>query len=288
MARTKPWEVSDLLWERVCPLIPERPTHPKGGRPANDDRQMFAAIVYVLRTGIPWNALPREMGASTSVYDRFRLWEREGVFERLWQAGLQEFDEVAGLDWQWQSLDGTQIKSPFGGESTAKNPVDRNKRGTKRSQLCEGHGLPLAVVLEGANRNDMIVAEATLDAIVLARPAVGQVEHHLCMDAGYDYARTIEAVEQRGYTAHVRPNWWNRNHGFPATAEQLAASQGPQPGKQPRRWVVERLHAWLNHFRRLLIRWDKLSRCYLALLSLACALICFQQADRVSSLPVSE
>ncbi len=52
MSRTRPWEVSDELWERVRPLIPARPPHPKGGRPAEDDRQMFAAIVYVLRTGI--------------------------------------------------------------------------------------------------------------------------------------------------------------------------------------------------------------------------------------------
>jgi transposase len=72
MKRTRPWEVSDALWKRVQPLIPERPPHPKGGRPAVADRQMFAAILYELRTGIQWNALPRELGASTTVYDRFR------------------------------------------------------------------------------------------------------------------------------------------------------------------------------------------------------------------------
>jgi transposase len=77
LSRTRPWEVSDAVWERVRPLIPARPPHPKGGRPAEDDRQMFAAIVYVLRTGIQWNALPRELGASSTVYDRFRLWEKQ-------------------------------------------------------------------------------------------------------------------------------------------------------------------------------------------------------------------
>src|SRR5215470_18692393 len=89
----------------------------------------------------------------------------------------------------WQSLDGIQIKSPFGGEATGKNPVDRNKRGTKRSHLGEGHGLPLAVVLSAANRNDMIVAEATLDAIGIERPDPQEVEHHLSRDAAYDYPR---------------------------------------------------------------------------------------------------
>ena len=111
MKRTRPWELSDEVWERVKPLIPERPPHPKGGRPAEEDRQMLSAILYVLRTGIQWNALPRELGASTTVYDRFRLWEAQGVFERIWQAGLQEYDELEGIAWEWQSLDGVMTKS---------------------------------------------------------------------------------------------------------------------------------------------------------------------------------
>lgn len=290
MARTKPWRVSDGLWERVRPLIPERPARPKGGRPAQDDRKMFEAIMYVLRTGIQWNALPRELGASSTVYDRFRLWEKQGVCEHLWAAGLQEFDEVEGLEWQWQSLDGTQIKAPFAGAATGGNPVDRNKRGTKRSQLSEGHGLPLAVVLEAANRNDMIVAAATLDAIVMARPKADEAHpQHLCLDAGYDDPSVLEAASERGYIVHVRPNWWNRNHGKPATPEQRAQARRQQPGKRARRWVVERLHSWLNRNRRLIIRWDKLPCTYLAFLCLANALICFQQAARFQarSLPLA-
>ena len=70
MKRTKPWELSNEVWERVRPLIPERPAHPKGGRPPQSDRQMLSAILYVLRTGIQWNALPRELGASSTVHDR--------------------------------------------------------------------------------------------------------------------------------------------------------------------------------------------------------------------------
>jgi putative transposase len=62
MARTRPWEVSDELWEQVSPFIPAAPSHAKGGRPRLSDRQAFEAIVYVLRTGIQWNALPRELG----------------------------------------------------------------------------------------------------------------------------------------------------------------------------------------------------------------------------------
>lgn len=75
MARTRPWEVSDDFWERVCPLIPPAPSHAKGGRPRLPDRQAFEAIIYVLRTGIQWNALPKEAGASSTVHDRFQQWE---------------------------------------------------------------------------------------------------------------------------------------------------------------------------------------------------------------------
>src|SRR5258708_11741098 len=119
MARTKPWELSDEVWERARPLLPERKPHPRGGRPPRDDRQMRGAILFVLRTGLQWNALPPEIGASTTVYDRFRAGEREGFFGRLWVAGLEEFDELGGIDWEWQSRDRVLTKAPFGRAATA-------------------------------------------------------------------------------------------------------------------------------------------------------------------------
>src|SRR5215472_12638218 len=78
MPRTHPWKVSDTLWEQVAPLIPPAPSHAKGGRPRMLDRQAFAAIVYALRTGMQWNALPHDLGASSTVHDRFQEWERAG------------------------------------------------------------------------------------------------------------------------------------------------------------------------------------------------------------------
>lgn len=276
MIRTKPWELSAAMWERAQPLLPEAKPHPKGGRPRRSDRQMLGAILYVLRTGIQWNALPREIGASTTVYDRFREWERDGFFERLWAAGLSEFDELVGIDWEWQSLDGAMTKAPFARAATAEaegfghNPTDRGKYGTKRSTLSEGHGLPLAVVVAGANVHDMKLAAPTLDAIVVERPTPTEEQpQHVCLDAGYDYDLPRFAAEQRGYIAHIRPR-----------KEDRANAGSPDPAKQPRRWVVERLHSWLNRSRRLLVRWEKLKRTYQAFLHLECALLCFQQCDR--------
>src|SRR5262249_6509548 len=69
MQRTRPWELSEAVWERAQPLLPAAKPHPQGGRPRRNDRQMLGAILSVLRTGMQWNALPREIGASTTVYD---------------------------------------------------------------------------------------------------------------------------------------------------------------------------------------------------------------------------
>jgi len=64
---------------------------------------MMDAIYYVLRTGIHWKALPRVIGAGSSVHDRFQEWRRQGVFKTLWQAGLLAYDAHRGIQWQWQA-----------------------------------------------------------------------------------------------------------------------------------------------------------------------------------------
>jgi len=186
MARTKPLEVSDELWQRAEPVLPPAKPRPRGGCPPRDDRQMLGAILYVLRTGLQWNALPREIGDSTTVYDRFRVWEGRGAFERLWAAELGAFDEVVGIDWERLSMDGVMTKAPFGRAATAEaevighNPTDRGKHGTKRSTLSEGHGLPVAVVVAGANVPDMKLAAPTLDAMVIVRPEPSALQPSIC------------------------------------------------------------------------------------------------------------
>jgi putative transposase len=97
------------------------------------DRRVFAAIIYVLSTGIQWNALPRELGASSTVHDRFQEWEQAGFFMALWQAGLEKYDEMQGIEWEWQAVDGAMTKAPLGKAATGANPTDRGKSGTKRS-----------------------------------------------------------------------------------------------------------------------------------------------------------
>ena len=91
-------------------------------------RQIFSAIVYVLRTGCQWKALPHEFGSASAVHTHFLRWQRRGFFLRLWQEGLAEYDEMEGIGWRWQSIDGSMGKAPLAQQCVGPNPTDRGKK----------------------------------------------------------------------------------------------------------------------------------------------------------------
>lgn len=135
--RIQSWEVTDDFWARVEPLIPVR-TRPAekqyqrkagAGRPPKPARLVFEGIVFVLRTGCQWKALPTErFGSASSIHKRFLEWEKAGVFEAIWRAGLAEYDDLEGIAWRWQSIDGAMFKAPLAQESVGRNPTDRGKK----------------------------------------------------------------------------------------------------------------------------------------------------------------
>ena len=110
------WRIPDALWERIEPLLPQERPHPKGRRPYIPARRCMDGIYYVLRTGCQWKALPRCLGAASTVHLRFQQWRAARVFELLWQQGLIEYDANIGLEWGWQSMDGAMTKAPLGGK----------------------------------------------------------------------------------------------------------------------------------------------------------------------------
>lgn len=251
----------DELWNQVEPLLPGDSPQPHGGRPRMDARQAMTAIFYILRTGCQWKALPRSLGAPSTVYDRFREWEQAGTFRTLWKQGLCAYDQKKGIQWRWQSVDGCMTKAPLGGEAVGPNPTDRAKSGTKRSLLTEGTGIPLAIVVDGANRHDKMLLESTLTDLMAKRPDPNETRQHLCLDRGYDFPDIRQLAEKLGYVPHIK------TRGDETLAKKTV------PKYRARRWVVERSHSWLNRFRRLLVRWEKRVDRYLAFLQFACAII---------------
>ena len=87
-----------------------------------DDRRAMNAVFYVARTGCQWKAIPHSLGRKSTVYDRFREWRRAGVFVKMWKESLLDYDEMKGIDWEWQSMDSTMTKAPLGGKKHRTEP----------------------------------------------------------------------------------------------------------------------------------------------------------------------
>jgi transposase len=115
-------QIPDVLWERMEPVLPNYKRSCKGGRPRLPLRNVVTGVLYVLRTGCQWKAMPKGFGSGSALHAYFQEWVQRGVFRKLWQLALQEYDDLQGIDWQWQSLDGAMTKAPLGGEKNREKP----------------------------------------------------------------------------------------------------------------------------------------------------------------------
>ena len=122
---TTGFRISDALWAVLQPVLPVHVNKHRfgGGRPRKPDRVCADAIFYVLRTGCQWKALDQtELCPGSTAHDRFQEWVKADVFLKLWQAGVEQFDELQGINWDWLSMDGAMTKAPLGGEKNRAQP----------------------------------------------------------------------------------------------------------------------------------------------------------------------
>jgi transposase len=254
--------VSDELWKTIEPLLPDEPPKPKGGRPRVDNRSALAGIIFVLKSGIPWEMLPQEMGCGSGVtcWRRLREWQEAGVWERLHKVLLDRLGEADRIDWERASLDSASIPAKRGGEKTGKNPTDKGKAGTKRHLVSDRSGIPLAVMTSEANAHDSMVFEELVDAIEPIKRPRGRPRKRpkkLHADKAYDDKKCKGALRRRGIKSRI-------------------ARKGIESSKKlgRHRWVVERTLAWLSNYRRLTIRYERRDDIHEAFLHLGCSLIC--------------
>ena len=123
--------------------------------------------------------------------------------------------------------------------------------------LVDARGAPLSLIVTGANRHDVSQLAAVLDAVILPRP---EEDRFLYADRGYEGEPAQTILTSRGYRSRVRRK--KRKRGRPP---------------KNRRWVVEAAHSWFNRFRKLLVRYEKLTDSYEALVHLAAAIICWRK-----------
>ena len=122
--------VTDELWEVIEPLLPEEPPKPKGGRPRVDDREALTGILFVLKSGIPWEMLPQEMGCGSGMtcWRRLKEWHEAGVWEQLHQRLLDRLGESNQIDWERASLDSASVAAPGGPNRPVRTRRTRESR----------------------------------------------------------------------------------------------------------------------------------------------------------------
>lgn len=256
--------VSDALWEIVEALIPKRPPRPHGGRKPIDDRKALTGILFVLKTGIPWEDLPQEMncGCGMTCWRRLRDWQAAGVWEQLQRVLLSKLRQADLIDWSRAAVDSGSVRSVGGGEKTGPNPTDRRKLGSKHHIITDANGIPLQAILTGANRHDITQLIPLVDTI----PPVGGKPGHpksrpdeLYADRAYDSQKHRDELTDRGIEPHLAKRGTEHGSGLGVF-----------------RWVVERTLSWLHQFRRLRTRFDRRADIQEAFLKIAQSLICFR------------
>ena len=225
--------IIDPIWEQFEALLPERDVdHPLGcHNPRIPDRVVFEKLVEVLVFGCAYERIADRSCSATTLRRRRDEWIDSGVMERLRGMVLDAYDRMIGLDLSDVAVDCCITKAPCGGEKAGRSPVDRGKRGIKRSMVVDAEGIPLGAIAAPANRHDSPLLEETLDTMEALGESPERMSVHL--DRAYDSGVTRERLWRRELVAEIS------KQGLPAP---IAATK---------RWVVERTTSWSNAHKKL-------------------------------------
>ena len=122
------WEVDDELWSIIQEILDELDAPAPTGRPRTGQREALNGIIYQMRSGVQWNQLPEQFGDDSSVHRTMQRWIAKGVFQRIWAVLIENCEELNGVNWEWQSADGSMGKARFGGLRRAESHGSWEKR----------------------------------------------------------------------------------------------------------------------------------------------------------------
>jgi transposase len=196
----------EALWQRLEPLLPRRRRNRHvrfAGRKPAEPRAVLAGILFVLRTGVPWRSLPStsDFPSGFTCWRRLRSWHRRGIWRQLLENLLSELHRRHRIDWSRAIVDSASLRAPAGGCKTGPNPTDRRKRGSKHHLATDRRGIPLAIRLTKANRNDICELLPLLQEIPRVRGRAGRPRHRpdaVQGDRGYDSEPHRRRLKKRG------------------------------------------------------------------------------------------
>lgn len=231
-----PVSLIEPIWAQFSALLPDHPevdpTHPLGcHRQRIPDRIIFGHVVAALVHGSGYERIATPGCSDRTIRRRLRAWAELGLMPKLHALVLIQYDRMVGLELEDVAVDGCITKAPGGGEVAGRSPVDRGKRGLKRSILTDGTGVPVHVVAAGANRHDGPLLGPTLAGLEGLGPLPDMTTVHL--DRGYDSGVSRALLADLGF------------------AGAIARKGLPAPIQAGKRWVVERTHAWMNGYGKL-------------------------------------
>jgi len=181
---------SKAQWALIEPLLP---LPNKMGRPRANDRQTLEAILWIDRTGARWQDLPTEYGDDSTANRRLHKWQKAGIWQTIWQAGLRILHQHGQLDLSQTNIDATFAPAKAGGNT-------RKGKGTKIEIVSEGHSIPISLIVASANEAKITLAETTVRAIriPMARGRPKTRPKLVCGDRAYDSQAFRRKLEQRG------------------------------------------------------------------------------------------
>lgn len=235
--------IIEPIWQQFEALLPERRTdHPLGcHRSRIPERVVFEKLVEVLVFGCAYERIADESCSESTLRGRRDEWIELGLMERLRRICLEAYDHLIGLELCGVAVDCCGTKAPRGGEKVGRSPVDRGKKGLKRSMAVDAKGIPLGAVSAPANRHDSPLLVPTLEATSEALGGLPeQTSVHL--DRGYDSRLTRERLRDLGF------GW------------EISGKGKPAPYWATYRWVVERTSAWHNAHKKLVWCTERVGR----------------------------
>ncbi|MCF8068248.1 MAG: IS5 family transposase [Desulfobacterales bacterium] len=251
-------ELTNEQWTRIEPIIlkttPEK--DPRGRKP-KPPRDLLNGILWILRTGAPWKDMPSRYPPYQTCHRRFQEWTERGTFQEILYELAKDLYERGKIDIRETFIDGSFAPAKKGVFAVGKT---KRGKGTKIMAIADASGFPVAACVESASPHEVKLVEKTIDSSFTP-----YAPEKIIGDKAYDSDPLDKKLMEDRCIELVAPHKANR--------KKAKTQDGRKLRPYRRRWKIERLFAWLQNFRRLVVRYEYHAQNFLSMVQLGCAII---------------